>query len=138
MHWEVVFPRFRDALTPHGIVALITRGELPPPWQDALMALIRHYAAAFGYEAFDLLAELEQRALFTKTGERETAPVTSHQSVEDYIASFHSRASLALAGMPPTDAAAFDAALRTLIAPYAEQGRLTLQTVATVSWGHPT
>jgi hypothetical protein len=137
MQWEVVFPRFRDALTPHGLVALITRGELPPPWHDDLMALIRHYAAAYGYEAFDLIAELEKRAHFTKTGERETAPITSRQSVADYIASFHSRASLALAAMPPAEATAFDAALRTLVAPYADQDHLTLQTVATISWGRP-
>jgi SAM-dependent methyltransferase len=138
MEWEVVFPRFRNALTPHGLVALITRGELPQPWHDDLMALFRHFTAAFGHEDFDLISELEKRALFAKAGERDTAPVTSHQSVEDYIASFHSRASLALAAMPPADAAAFDDALRALVTPYADQGRLALQTVATISWGHPT
>jgi hypothetical protein len=39
--------------------------------------------------------------------------------------------------MPAEDAAAFDAELRALVQPWSSEGRLQLQTVATVAWGRP-
>ena len=60
----------------------------------------------------DLIDELEKRDLLQKIGERETAPVTSIQSIDDYIASFHSRASLSLDHMRASDAATRTRTLR--------------------------
>src|SRR5579875_684138 len=94
MEWETVFPRFAELRTPHGVVAVVHRDELDPPWQDGLTRLIQQYSTIRNYQPFDLFAELEQRGLFREVGRRETAPVTSLQSIDDYIASFHSRSSL--------------------------------------------
>jgi trans-aconitate methyltransferase len=137
MDWEVVFPRFGDALTPGGVVAIVHRMELPAPWQEGLDALIRRFSTMQNYQPFDLIDELEKRDLFQKMGERKTAPVTSAQSIDDYIASFHSRSSLSLEHMPASDAATFDRQLRDLVSPWSKEGMLELQTVGSVVWGKP-
>ena len=89
------------------------------------------------YQPFDLIAELEKRDLFQRMGERETAPITSTQSIDDYIASFHSRSSLSLDHMPAPDAAAFDRQLRDLVSSWSKEGMLELQTVGSIVWGKP-
>jgi trans-aconitate methyltransferase len=137
MNWEVVFPRFGDALTPGGVVAIVHRMELPTPWQEGLDALIRQFSTMQNYQPFDLIAELEKRDLFQKMGEREAAPVTSAQAIDDYIASFHSRSSLSLDRMPAADAAAFDRQLRDLVSSWSKEGMLELQTVGGIVWGKP-
>jgi trans-aconitate methyltransferase len=137
MDWEVVFPRFGDALTPGGVVASVHRMELPAPWQEGLDALIRQFSTMQNYQPFDLIAELEKRHLFQRMGARETAPVTFIQSIDDYIASFHSRASLSLDHMPASDAATFDWQLRDLVSPWSKEGVLELQTVGSIVWGKP-
>jgi hypothetical protein len=70
-------------------------------------------------------------------GGRKTAPVRSAQSIDDYIASFHSRSSLSLDRMPAADAAAFDRQLRELVFPWSTEGTLGLRTVGSVVWGKP-
>jgi trans-aconitate methyltransferase len=137
MNWEVVFPRFGDALTPGGVVAIVHRMELPAPWQEGLDALIRQFSTMHNYERFDLIDELEKRDLFQKMGERKTAPVTSAQSIDDYIASFHSRSSLSLDHMPASDAVTFDQQLRDLVSSWSEERMLELQTVGSIVWGKP-
>jgi trans-aconitate methyltransferase len=137
MNWEVVFPRFGDALTPGGVVAIVHRTELPAPWQEGLDALIRQFSTMQNYQPFDLIAELEKRDHFQEMGERETASITSSQSIDDYIASFHSRSSLSLDYMPASDAVAFDRQLRDLVSPWSTEGTLELLTVGRVVWGKP-
>ena len=137
MNWEIVFPRFGDALTPGGVVAIVHRMELPAPWQEGLGALIRQFSTMQNYQPFDLIAELEKRDLFQKRGERETASVTSVQSIDEYIASFHSRSSLSLDYMPAPDAAAFDRQLRDLVSSWSKEGMLELQTAGSIVWGRP-
>ncbi len=135
--WDVVFPRFVGLLTARGLVAIVERTELASPWQEGLDGLIRRYSTMGNYEPFDLIDQLERRQLFRVVGRRETAPVVSRQSVEDYIASFHSRSSLSRDHMPPADADAFDQHLRDLVRPWAIGGRLELWTVGGVVWGAP-
>jgi SAM-dependent methyltransferase len=137
MNWEVVFPRFGDALTPGGVVAIVHRVELPAPWHDGLHALIQRFSTMQDYQPFDLIDELERRDLFSSMGERDTAPIMSTQSIDDYIASFHSRSSLSLDHMPAPDAAAFDRQLRYLVSRWSTEGTLELLTVGSVIWGKP-
>jgi len=137
MDWDVVFPRFAELCSPHGCVALVHRTELAPPWQDGVTRLIQQYSTMRDYEPFDLIEQLEWRCLFQTIGSRETAPVTSRQQVEDYIASFYSRSSLSRDHMSGADANAFDQQLRTLVEPWSTDGLLELQTVGSVVWGRP-
>jgi len=137
MDWDVVFPRFAEMCSPPGFVAIVHRAELSPPWQDGVTRLIQQYSTMRDYEPFDLIEQLEQRSLFRIVGRRETAPVTSRQSIADYIASFHSRSSLSRDHMPAADADAFDQQLRTLVQPWSADGLLELRTVGGVVWGRP-
>jgi Mg/Co/Ni transporter MgtE len=119
----------------------VTLQLVAPSWVS-LFQRFRHAAAAHltpdnAAQAFDLIEELEKRDLFQKMGERKTVPVTSAQSIDDYIASFHSRTSLSLAHMPASDAATFDRQLRDLVSPWSKEGMLELQTVGSVVWGKP-
>ncbi len=139
MNWELLFPRFRQLLTPNGFVAMIHRQELPAPWQTELNELISRFSTpGYGYELFDLNEELEKRGLFQKFEEESTALITSKQSVEDYIACFHSRSSLALESMRAEAATAFDTELRKLVSKWSKDDYLELQTVGSVFWGKPT
>ncbi len=126
MDWDVVFPRFAEVCSLYGFVALVHRTELDSPWQDGVTRLIQQYSTMCDYEPFDLIEQLERRCLFQTVGRRETTPVTSRQSVEDYIASFHSRSSLSRDHMPAADADAFDRQLRTLVQPWSTDGLLEL------------
>lgn len=137
MDWEVVLPRFGQLLSPSGVVAIVTRWELPTPWEASLNELIRRYSTMKVYEEYKLAEELEKRSLFRKVGEEVTSPHLSSQPVGEYVASFHSRSSLALAAMPAAHAEAFDEALRAAVLPWSDAGSLALETQARVVWGRP-
>lgn len=137
MDWEVVLPRFGASLTPHGMLAIAHRHEVDAPWRDELTALIRRTAAAEQHQAFDLVAELEGRGLFTRVGERRAEPIAFAQTVEEYILGLHSRSSLARAVFAAEELAAFDAAVAALVAPWAADGALALRVAGSVVWGRP-
>jgi SAM-dependent methyltransferase len=59
------------------------------------------------------------------------------QSVEDFIAGQHSRATWSRAAMGPELAAEFDHELDVLIRPYATDGVLTLEIASDLTWGAP-
>lgn len=137
MDWPVVMPRLRDALAPGAYLAIVGRSEEPMPWRDALLRLIMRYTTNRDYQPYHLTFELESRGLFTKVGERKTELVPFEQPIEDYIESIHSRNGFSRDRMQPEDAAAFDAGVRELVAPYAQGGMLHLRISALVTWGVP-
>jgi hypothetical protein len=137
MDWDVLLPRLKSLLTEHAYLAMVYRRERAAPWQDQLDSLISELSTIKNFESYDLVEELERRHLFRGVGRLETAPATTLQSVDDYIDSFHSRASLSRQAMPPADSQAFDERLRRLVEPWSDEGMLTLQTEAMVSWGIP-
>ena len=59
------------------------------------------------------------------------------QSVEDFIAGQHSRATWSRAAMGPELADAFDRELDALVRPFATDGVLTLEIVSELTWGAP-
>jgi hypothetical protein len=89
------------------------------------------------YQPFDLVDLLTQRGLFEPLGKKFTTSVPSTQSIEDYIASFHSRSSLSLDALTVEAATNFDNQLRQLVMPFTLDGHLTLATEATIQWGRP-
>src|SRR5262249_45486544 len=99
--------------------------------------LIKRYSTIQDYEPLDLPSFLEQQRLFEIRGEKITSPVTSRQSVVEYVASFHSRASLSEEKMLPGQAAAFDNELFQLVQECSKEDMLELQTVGRVAWGKP-
>ncbi len=137
MDWDVVLPRFARLLAPGGYLAIVHRSDLAPAWQEDLGALIARYSTARFYETFDLIEELERRGLFEVVGRFTSAPRDARQSVDEYVESFHSRSSFSRETMPRADAGAFGAALRSLVAPWSNDGFVQLQTVGEIVWGYP-
>lgn len=136
MDWDVVLPKLAGLLAPGGYLAIVHRSDLAPAWQDDLAALIARYSTSRFYETFDLIAELERRGLFEVVGRFTSPERESRQSVDDYVESFHSRSSLSRENMPPDDVAAFDAGLRSLVAPWSADGFVRLRTVGEIVWGY--
>lgn len=136
LDWEIAFPRFATMLTENGMLAIIYRRIGEVEWEGDLTALIKHYSTQQNYQAYDLIEELSKRGLFEVHGE-EHASAEYKQSVEDYIASFHSRSSLSLDVLSEVDAKAFDERLQSVVNPFAEDIYLNLISEARVTWGKP-
>ena len=62
-----------------------------------LRDLQAHFSTRGGHRSADVVAELEKRGFFHREGERETAPVSFMQPIEDFIEGPHSRSGLARA-----------------------------------------
>ncbi len=137
MAWEIVLPRFRELLAPRGVLAIVEQRQGPRPWDAALGEVIARYSLTRFYRPYDLVTELEQRALFHPRGQVQTDPVTFSQLLADYVESFHARNGFSRDRMAAEDAAVFDAEAERLVRPFSENGVVTLEVSGLVAWGHP-
>ncbi len=137
MEWSVALPRFCEALGPTGTLAIVGRDTPDRPWAAAELRLIRRYTTNREFQPYDLLAELTARQLFRELGRNRTAPAPFHQSIDAYIESLHSRNGFSRARMTEAAADTFDAAIRAVITPFAQEGILHMSVVGTVIWGEP-
>jgi trans-aconitate methyltransferase len=140
MEWDVVLPRLAGALTQHGMLAIVTVGEQSArstPWSENARQIEQRFSNNPAYQPFDWIAALEKYRLFQKLGERQTAPVTVVQTVEDYIAAQHARSILSLDTMTAGQAAQFHSEMQTLLVPFAQDGLLTLSVIGEITWGKP-
>lgn len=138
MDWDVVFPRFAGLLTPHGVLAIAGVQYQPlPPWYKEFEGLVRRFSSNPAYVPIDLVAVCEQRRLFQKVGEATTASEPWRQSIDAYIGAQHARSTLSLETMTPEQATQFDAELRALLQPYAQDDMLTMQIAGHLVWGRP-
>jgi SAM-dependent methyltransferase len=137
MEWAVVLPRFRAALVPGGLLAIVDEYAELVPWHTDLLRLIARSSTNRDFQPYDLLEELTARGLFVRVGARRTRLVPFAQPVDDYIESIHSRNGFSRERMSIADAAAFDDAVRALVTPFAADGMLHLETGAAIVWGIP-
>ena len=139
MDWSVVFPRFKEILTPDGCVAII-EGDRPfdSPWGGAERELIRQYSTNRHYKEIDLIGELVNRNHMRLIGDKWTVPIRFSQTVDDYVESFHSRESMSREHMGDKNVRAFDAELSRILADFADDaGILHFQLRTRVVWGRP-
>ena len=73
MDWPVVLPRFRDALSQGGVLAIAGREHLPAPWSDGLLTIIKRHTTNRDFQPYNLVDELTNRDLFTVLGSTTTA-----------------------------------------------------------------
>jgi ubiquinone/menaquinone biosynthesis C-methylase UbiE len=141
MEWDVVLPRLARVLTHHGVLAIayiieaLSAGSAP--WSEGARQISQRFTNNPAYQPFDWIAALEQYQLFQKLGERQTAPVSVSQTVEDYIAAQHARSTLSLDTMTTEQARQFDTEMQTLLVPFAPDGLLTFSVVGGITWGKP-
>lgn len=139
MEWRAVLPRVSDVLSPAGAFAVLSvDATIVPEDEDLTVAtatLVRRYST-YRAPGIRLLDELTKHGLFREDGRIETDPVPFRQSVDEYIESFHARASLAWGRMAPEAMTAFDASLKALL--LERVGIVVEQTVrGFVAWGKP-
>ncbi|MCP4229889.1 MAG: class I SAM-dependent methyltransferase, partial [bacterium] len=82
LHWmnrDVVFPRFTEALTPSGYLAIIYNVFKPQPWEDELNELVSEYSKVEPPPSRDLVKELVEIGLFEKRGSTDTETVVFEQ-----------------------------------------------------------
>lgn len=137
MDWKIVLPRFRDALTPGGVLAVVDQREGPYPWDEPVLDVIRRCSTNLKFRPYNLIAELEARGLFLIVGRQLTEPAPYERTVEEYIDSFHARNGLSRDRLDPAVAADFDREVTEFVAPHASGGRLRLQVAGHVVWGMP-
>lgn len=143
IHWMehgVLFPNLADLLSPDAVL-VVADGDAPAeaPWFDAYIAVIsgwveklggtwngpEHRSIAHGHEAW---MDIEGR---------EAVWGDCRMALEDLIDGEHSRATWARTKMGPERAAAFDADLRAVLAPFADDGMVSFRTLTRLSWGRP-
>jgi trans-aconitate methyltransferase len=135
--WSIAFPRFRSMLTPNGFLALIYRRTQPMSWDASLRNLRAQFSTRRNHRSANAVEELKMRGFFHQQGEKETARVPFFQSVDDFIAGLHSRSGFSLERMGQQKAAEFDQQVRSFLAQFHNDGMLSLQVTATVTWGQP-
>lgn len=138
MRWRPTMTRLAAAMTDRAQLAIVEHELRGVPWRDGLLTVIRRHSRSRGYDPeFSLPDALAADGCFRPAGQAETEPVPFRQAVADYVEQFHSTSSLARELMPDDEAAAFDAAVTGLVAPWAVDGVLDLSVVATIVWGRP-
>ena len=141
IHWmahDVLFPKLAERTKLVGVVT----GDAPPdpPWQEEWRAAMTHWLARLHNETYDepaFVAEGRRFEPWLDIAGRETFTFSFHQSVEDYIACQHSRASWTRTRMGEALSAQFDRDLDTVLRPWAQDGRLKTDLISELTWGAP-
>ncbi len=144
-HWfdaDRALARLHDLLDPGAFLAVIN-GDHPwqSPWRDAEEVVMIDFVTRMQgrrpewnrIEIED--ARLLEHPLFEPHGEHVTAPAPVRQTVDDYVACQHSRATFTHEVMGPELADAFDAALRGVVEEYADSGSITYLCRTRIEWG---
>ena len=138
MDWYSVLPKMASSLSEHGYLAIVGGQELHKSlWQDRLNEIIPRYSTNQDFEPYDLIEELERRALFHVCGRNTTQPYVFSQTISEYVESFHARNGFSRQRMDATAAAEFDEAVRTAVEPFASDGHVRIEIVANIVWGQP-
>ena len=141
IHWmdpDVVMPRFRDALAPGGVLAIVNSESdyAKHEWRDEFISLIQTFSPSTHHLEFaDLVKSLEASGRFARVGARSAAPVRYEQSVDDYLAMLASTSSLSRTTLGDR-ADEFEHDARAI---FARHGIATVRAelLAEVVWGRP-
>ena len=138
MEWPALMARLGTVMAEGAFLVIVEHGAVDVPWRTELVEVIKRHSRTPDFNpGYSVVDALSQDGHLDVVGRAETAPVTFCQPVESYIEHFHSTASLAREIMPPDETAAFDDAIRAVVAPWAVDGAVEMQIAATLAWGHP-
>jgi SAM-dependent methyltransferase len=137
--WDVVMPMFARALSPHGVLAIVSRNwEGAASLQERVRPVLKRFGLVSMWQNVDLVEELTRRGLFEVVGAQQFGPSAWQPSLEEYLLARHSQRSFSRTHMGDAAAAAFDAALGEALADVPRvDGRLQLTASAHVCWGRP-
>lgn len=135
--WDVVLPRFADALVPEGPLAIVQQHRRGGP---DLRELIPRYSTNQDFaidDDYDWQAELVRRGLMTPLGHRETAWTPFRQTFDQYVDGIHTTSGSSRERMGPEAVAEFDRELRAILARTYPSGRIETELRAVVAWFRP-
>jgi hypothetical protein len=131
-------PRFTSFLSPQGVLAIVDFAAEPQaPWHNGFVQIVKWYSNNPKYTPIDVVTELENAQLFLTPGKRKTASLRIQQTVEDYVDAQHAHSSLSLDSMGQEQSNQFRREMSELLPPHAQQGLLTFDVVAEITWGNP-
>lgn len=141
IHWmkhEVLFPRLAGRAP---LVAVIT-GDAPPnpPWFAEEGAFLTKWLArvhGLTYDRPAFVAEGRTYEPWLDIAGRRDFTFTFRQSIADYIACQHSRASWPRSQMGAERVLEFDRELETVLTPFAQGGLLSFDLTSELVWGAP-
>jgi SAM-dependent methyltransferase len=137
MPWAQTLTRLAGVMTSRACLAIVEHNPSEPPWEEGLTEIIIRHSRSPGFDPnFRLIDALTATGQFEVAGQATTAPVPFRQSVADCIEGLHSTSSLARESMPAAESAEFDQAVADLLQPYTTDGMLTMDIVASLTWGH--
>lgn len=140
LHWmdaDTVLPRFRDALAPGAVMAVVDTEYAHGPYRDEVLEVIRGHSEIKDHrETKDLIASLLADGRFVLAGEERTAAVPFEQSVDEYIEMLHSTGTLARVRLGDRSGR-FDQQVRAIFA-RRDLDRVRYGVVGQVWWGRPT
>jgi len=137
MPWARTLTRLAGVMTERACLAIVEHNPAASPWKEGLTEIIVRHSRSPGFDpTFRLIDTLTATGQFDVAGQATTAPVRFRQPVADCVEALHSTSSLAREGMPPEESDAFDQEVTGLLSSYAEDGMLTMEVVAWLTWGH--
>jgi SAM-dependent methyltransferase len=148
IHWPdhaILFPKLARWTR---LLAIISGDapKIPPCGEDAWLDFLKRWLAVMAqrtpdvrraYDPAGLAAEGRRHEAWMAIAGRERFAHTARQSVEDFVASQHSRATWSRAAMGEDLAGAFDQELDALMRPFATGGLLALELESALTWGTP-
>ena len=147
IHWmdlDRTLPRFADALAEGAMLAVLD-GDAPvdAPWEREEIAFMIDFLAALEGQRPKWWKTVRERFAepvlthpgFERLAHRITAPVSSSQSVADYLRCQHSRATWSEDQLGAKASAEFDAAMTVILNRYARDGILTFDVQTRIEWG---
>ena len=138
--WSVALPRFREALPPGGLLAVVEEMPLRSPWNADVHAVVGPYSMNQEFDPYTMatiVGELESRGLFRMLGAHTTRPVVFRQPIAEWVESFHARNGLSRDRMDRGRARECDERLTEMIQGYCPDGFVELQNAARIIWGTP-
>lgn len=133
--WNVVFPRFRGALTKNGCLAVVDLEWEASGWRGAVAELIEEFSTNPDYRPYDMVQVWQKSGAFDKKGERKTTSATFREKPQDFVEFLHSMSSLTRSSMGEETAKRFDEAVLNVIGAQLRDGSVEIETYATVVWG---
>lgn len=143
IHWmrhADVFPRLAAAMHPEGVVAIIAGDDVSrADWKQDWAAFSTEWLERLGHipdpQGYDMAGRSYEPWMDIFGSTDFAFPFV--QSVSDFIACQHSRATWARAAMGERLAETFDEELRALLVPHAVGGKLRYEVRSSLVWGRP-
>lgn len=140
IHWmdpDLVMPRFRAALAPGAVLAIVNSESVYPKeeWRDEFLGLIRAFSPNPHHLEFaELVRSLETSGHFRRGGARKAQPVPYEQSLDDYMGMLASTSTLSRTTLGRADD--FERDARAIFARH-NLASVRADLVGEVVWGRP-